>query len=192
MPPTPALPWHNHHRLEPELNLGGSRGPPCRERIQQALPGLGTASNTPKSPAWHPKPPSPWLLRAPGARGNFFFSKLRRKSLWDHSKHDCNPKRQQGLGLRPLQGTLHGMGMLAGKQGCWEGAGDAKSHRAEMSRAKGAVPWARGREESHEDTALQKSAPLRVWSLSSLCTNTHIYPILSALRVTLKESLKES
>lgn len=69
--PTPALPGHNHRLPEPERNLGGGRGRSCRERIQPTA-GTGRASKTPKSPAWHPKPSSPWLLQAPGARGIFF------------------------------------------------------------------------------------------------------------------------
>lgn len=58
-PPTPAQPRparHSHRLPQPEHNLGGGRGPSCGERIQQALPGLGRASKTPKSPVWHPKP----------------------------------------------------------------------------------------------------------------------------------------
>lgn len=73
IPARPHLPRHNHRVPEPERNLGGGRGRSCRERIQlQALPGLGRASKPPKSPAWHPKPSSPQLLRAPGAQGIFF------------------------------------------------------------------------------------------------------------------------
>lgn len=68
-----------------------------------------------------------------------------------------------------------------------------------MSRARASVPWAGGMKRVMRTQHCQNqlhctlgTTPQRVWSQPSLCTDTHIYLILRALRVTLKESLKES
>lgn len=202
IPARPHLPRHNHRVLEPERNLGGGRG----AILQGKDPTAGAAW------AWQsikatqiPSLASQTFLTPAAASsrcsGNFF-SKLGRKSLWDRDN-----QKAAGSGSEPPPRSVawdgdagRETGTPRGDQGCWGGdKGCQKPRSRAMSRAGAAVPWAGGMKRVMRTQSCKNqlhwtlgTAPQRMWSRPSPCIDTHIYPILRALRVTLKESLKES
>lgn len=100
-------PQHSHHLPEPEHNLGGSRGPPCREGIQ---PTAGTAwawqsiKDTQIPQPGIPNLPHPGCCELTVLGEGFFFPSWEENPCGITTKgRGICLKRQQGSDLSPLQ-----------------------------------------------------------------------------------------
>lgn len=164
------------------------KGSNCRHCL-----GLAEHQSHPNPQPGIPNLPRPCCCELPVLRE--FFSKLGRKSL-----RDRNNQKAAGSGSEAPPGGIAWDGDAGRETGTPQGdQGCQKPSSRAMSRAGAAVPWAGGVKRvmrtQHCKNQLHwtlGTAPQRAWSQPSPCSGTHIYPILRALRVTLKESLKES
>lgn len=167
----------------------------------QALPGLGRASKTPKSPSLASQTFLTRVAASSRCSGKVFFSKLGRKSLWDHDKRQGDlPQKAAGIRPEPPPMMWHRMEMLAGKEGCQggirgagRGSGMPKPTEQSDVTIQSSVPWAGGMRrvvrtqpcKNHLHWPLG-TTPQRVWSQPGLCTDN---PHFSYFKSPCSESL---